>query len=200
MIESWFSSPIYVEDNVDKENIKTYKKHIKKYALQTNFLSNSIQNREGIHTSHELIDLVKDPIFTPLKTHILKHNKIFLSALGYDEKTIAGMRISNMWFNVVMDNIKTHETTSIENQLSIFTEYKETFKEIDNFTLVDDTKFDDIANIDDFRDYLRELEGAFRIPTKWGTLNKWTNGGFMKKTLNTFMAPTLKVSLSCKPP
>jgi|TARA_R110002020_G_scaffold46314_1_gene131863 uncharacterized protein (TIGR02466 family) len=111
MIESWFSSPIYVEDNVDKENIKTYKKHIKKYALQTNFLSNSIQNREGIHTSHELIDLVKDPIFTPLKTHILKHNKIFLSALGYDEKTIAGMRISNMWFNV------SHTNTSLLKHL-----------------------------------------------------------------------------------
>jgi hypothetical protein len=107
MIESWFSSPIYVEDNVDKENINKYKKHIKKYALQTNFLLNSIQNREGIHTSHELIDLVKDPIFTPLKTHILKHNKIFLSALGYDEKTIVGMKISNMWFNV------SHTDTSL---------------------------------------------------------------------------------------
>ena len=32
MIESWFSSPIYVEDNVDKENINKYKKENKKHG------------------------------------------------------------------------------------------------------------------------------------------------------------------------
>lgn len=96
----------------------------------------------------------------------------------------------NMWWNVVMENLHSSDITDMEDQFAVFSKFKETFKDIDKFTLVDDTGFDDIGDIDSFRDYLIQLEGAFRIKTKWKTLNHWTNGGFMKKTLNTFMAPT----------
>ena len=31
MIESWFSSPVYTEDNVDTDNVKLYEKEVKKW-------------------------------------------------------------------------------------------------------------------------------------------------------------------------
>ena len=46
MIESWFSSPVYIEDNVDTDNVKLYEKEVKKYPLKKNPLLNSIQGRE----------------------------------------------------------------------------------------------------------------------------------------------------------
>ena len=111
MIESWFSSPVYIEDNVDTDNVKLYEKEVKKYPLKKNPLLNSIQEREGILTSHEVIDLINQSVFNPLKKIILDHNKIFLTALGYDCKTIERMVISNMWFNI------SHKHTSLLKHL-----------------------------------------------------------------------------------
>jgi len=100
MIEHWFSTPIYIENNIESNNVKLYEKEIKKYNIEKNNKISPYQKSHGVYTSYCVDEITKNPIFQPLRNEILKHNKILLTSQGYDPDWVDQMKIINMWFSV----------------------------------------------------------------------------------------------------
>jgi len=100
MIEHWFSTPVYIADNIETNNLKNYEKIIKNHNIEKNNRISLYQKKHGVYTSYCVDELTYDPLFQPLRNEILKHNRILLSSQGYDSDWIDKMKITNMWFSI----------------------------------------------------------------------------------------------------
>ena len=83
---------IFLEE--DKKNIK---KHISKIKKEHKLNRNDSLN---VDTSHNVYDLVDDIFFKPLLNTFLKHSKLFLKELGYDNDFLNRCFLESSWFNI----------------------------------------------------------------------------------------------------
>ena len=100
MIEHWFSTPVYIKDDIETNNLKNYEILIKNYNIEKNNRISPYQKNHGVYTSYSVDDLTYNPSFKPLRNEILKHNRILLTSQGYNSSSIDKMRITNMWFSI----------------------------------------------------------------------------------------------------
>lgn len=87
---------IFLEE--DKKNIK---KHISKIKKEHKLNRNDSLN---VDTSHNVYDLVDDIFFKPLLNTFLKHSKLFLKELGYDNDFLNRCFLESSWFNISYKN------------------------------------------------------------------------------------------------
>ena len=70
MIEHWFSTPVYIKDDIETNNLKNYEILIKNYNIEKNNRISPYQKNHGVYTSDSVDDLTYNPSFKPLRNEI----------------------------------------------------------------------------------------------------------------------------------
>lgn len=168
--------PIYFRD----KKSRTYIKHIKKYFDQY---------RKMPDYSDITVDLVDQADVT-----VLSKIKKMSTVNSYDkllEDTEKFVR-TNMAYNFVLDNVDELDEYDDFTKVAEFLDgFKETSDEIINFNLNEQS---DTLSIADFGRYEEEyqdtLKDEYRITTGFNSFDSWLQGGYQKKKLSLYFAPS----------
>lgn len=96
-IETWFAKPIYVNNNfATKQHESIHQWLLEFFAINGEFKRTSELN---VNTTHEVHDLVHEPVFTDFRILLEKEVQFFANQIGYT-RIADKMKIQNMWSNI----------------------------------------------------------------------------------------------------
>lgn len=96
-IETWFPKPIYIRNNFgSKYHYSLHQWLLEFFAINGEFKRTKELN---VNTTHEVYDLVNEPIFADFIQDLTKEVKSFATDIGYGNFS-ERIRLQNMWSNI----------------------------------------------------------------------------------------------------
>lgn len=97
VIETWFPTGVFVEDDLLTESLSTFEDKIKTVRKEQGVIRGSIQSVESTHKTFDQLHTLEE--FSNLSEMILNRAKLFAKELGYTNR-FDMLHIDNMWSNI----------------------------------------------------------------------------------------------------